>query len=404
MKKVFLMLLALMLALACTVAGAETLTAVQKGFGGDVTVTVETDEAGKIVSIVAEGASETEGLGKAVIEKYNAEDFAAFVGQDAVAADFSAIDTVAGSTVTSEAVKAALASLFVEEASADAAKVAELESKLAAAEKTIADFEAGTAISKPALSAWLADRRNVAAARGGRFLPGDENAPTNEELERIMHTANNYMWCHGLSAPHFIIIRDPEEQAKLLGSMGITGDGTVTVLVLADGVSDQEHHKEPYTGRDIGNADEHYWRMYYCIYEAGEAASMLNLAAISEGYRVRSYGAIDLFNQGVKDQFPESDGISIWFAGGNFDYIGGANWDISKYTSSKDGSEKFMHWFEGGKNEAGESWRGREVEVDGNLTLLCAIVIGTIDESNPESNTSCYTTSNGQNNNYNFWD
>lgn len=404
MKKVFLTLLALVLALACTVAGAETLTATEKGFGGDVTVTVETDDAGKIVSIVAEGANETAGLGAAAIDKYNAELFAAYVGQDAATADFAALDAVSGSTVTSEAVKAALTSLFAEEVSVDAAQVAELEAKLAAAEAKVAEFEAGTAISKPALAAWLADRRNVAAARGGRFLPGDENAPTNEELERIMHSANNYMWCHALTAPHFIIIRDPEEQAKLLGSMGITGDGTVTVLVLADGVADQEHHAEPYTGRDIGNADEHYWRMYYCIYEAGEAAAMLNLAAISEGYRVRSYGAIDLYNQGVKDEFPESDGISIWFAGGNFDYIGGANWDISKYTSSKDGSEKFMHWFEGGRNENGEAWKGREVAVEGNLTLLCALVIGTIDESNPESNTSCYTTTNGQNNNYNFWD
>ena len=51
------------------------------------------------------------------------------------------------------------------------------------------------------------------------------------------------MWRHMLTAPHYIVISDPKEQKSLLSEMGVTGFGTVTILVLVDGVKDQAHHK-----------------------------------------------------------------------------------------------------------------------------------------------------------------
>lgn len=385
MKRIVSMLMAMLMLLTCGVASAETLTGTAQGFGGDVTVTVEVTD-GVITSIAAAGASETEAIGGAAITTINAA-LAQLVGKAPADANLS-VDTVSGATVTSDAVRIALSIAVTGEAPAEEpAKIAK--------DTTTVDMEA--------LSAWLADRNNVAAARSARaFLPGEENAPTDEELERILHTANNYMWCHMLSAAHFIVIRDPEEQKLLLGDMGVTGDGTVTVLVLADGVADQEHHVEPYTGRDAGWDVEHYWQMYYCIYEAGEAASMLNLAAIAEGYRVRSYGYLNLYNQGVKDQFPEGNGISGWYAGGNFDYILGENWDISKYCTSKDGTEKFDHFFYGGMVDG--EMTGRNVDVEGNLTLLCAITIGKVDETDVATGATGISTGYGMNDNYDFWD
>ncbi len=47
-----------------------TYTATSKGYGGDVTVTVVVD-GGKITSVSAEGASETQGVGGKAITEFN---------------------------------------------------------------------------------------------------------------------------------------------------------------------------------------------------------------------------------------------------------------------------------------------------------------------------------------------
>lgn len=387
MKRTLTSLLAVCMALLMAgTAFADTLTGTAQGFGGDVTVTVEMDDSG-VVSIAVEGDNETPAIGGAAIAQYNETLTALFADRLALFVNPQEVDSVAGATITSNAVREALAQAVGVAANGSEAKVP----------KDV------TSVNMEALSAWLNNRSNVAAASGARaFLTGEENAPTREQLERIMNTANNYMQCHSLTSPHFIVIRDAEEQQRLLGGMGITGDGTVMVLVLADGVSDQEHHAEPYSPRTDDFSSEHYWQMYYCIYEAGEAASMLNLAALAEGFRVRSYGALTLYNQGVKDAFPDGDGIDIWYAGGNFDVIQGANWDISRYTSSKDGTEKFTHYFKGGYVDGEKA--GRYVDVEGNLTLLCAIVIGTVDEADTVSSATAADAGNKQNSNYDFWD
>ena len=51
-----------------TAVFAETQTATTQGFGGDVTVTVEVED-GEIVSVKAEGAGETQGVGSVAIDE-----------------------------------------------------------------------------------------------------------------------------------------------------------------------------------------------------------------------------------------------------------------------------------------------------------------------------------------------
>jgi len=53
-------------------AGGQTLTATEKGFGGDVTVTVTVD-GDKIVDVKAEGPDETEGIGSMAIDELPAK-------------------------------------------------------------------------------------------------------------------------------------------------------------------------------------------------------------------------------------------------------------------------------------------------------------------------------------------
>ena len=76
---------------------AGTYTGTSKGFGGDVTVTVEVSDSA-IVSVEAVGESETDGIGTNALEMLPAA---------IVSAQSLKVDTVAGCTVTSEAVLAA---------------------------------------------------------------------------------------------------------------------------------------------------------------------------------------------------------------------------------------------------------------------------------------------------------
>lgn len=74
-----------------------TYTASARGNGGMVTVTVEVDEA-SVLSVAAEGPDETKGIGTRALEE---------LPEAIVAANSAEVDTIAGATVTSEAVKLA---------------------------------------------------------------------------------------------------------------------------------------------------------------------------------------------------------------------------------------------------------------------------------------------------------
>ena len=87
-------LLVLVMLLGIVPAIAETQSATVQGFGGDVTVTVEVED-GKIVSVTAEGASETQGVGSVAIEE---------LPTAIVEAQSVAIDGIAGATFSSTAV------------------------------------------------------------------------------------------------------------------------------------------------------------------------------------------------------------------------------------------------------------------------------------------------------------
>lgn len=104
MKKTIAWFLSLVMVLSLT-TGAFAATGSVAGFGGDVTVTIETDAEGVITAIQAEGPGETASLGGEAIKALNEGALAAYVGTKLADADFDALDAVAGATVTSNAVK-----------------------------------------------------------------------------------------------------------------------------------------------------------------------------------------------------------------------------------------------------------------------------------------------------------
>ena len=110
MKRILAILISAMLALTMVsdVALAEsaltdgTYTSEQQGFGGAVVVEV-TIQGGAVIDVKVTGDKETEGVGAAALEP---------LAEQIMAAQSADIDGVSGATVTSGAVKAALAEIF----------------------------------------------------------------------------------------------------------------------------------------------------------------------------------------------------------------------------------------------------------------------------------------------------
>lgn len=123
MRKWIALLLCLVMASAGTALAEGPLTAVVAGFGGDVTVTVETDADGVITAVSADGSTQTPEIGGAAADKLNQGALAALVGTKLADLDASAIDGISGATVTSEAVKTALSMIKTEYTGAPAASV-----------------------------------------------------------------------------------------------------------------------------------------------------------------------------------------------------------------------------------------------------------------------------------------
>ena len=226
------------------------------------------------------------------------------------------------------------------------------------------------------LTEWMA-AGGATGANTPAFLSGAENRPSKEELTQMLSLANTYFQCHMLTGTHFVVIQDAEKQAEIMSMftqfVGLDTTGTVMVLVMADGVKDQEHHAAQYypgpTQANGGNPE--YWNMYYGIYEAGWASGYLNLLARDMGYRTRAYAALNIPNA-------ETGEVDFYGTGGNFAWITGENWDIEQYMTSKDGSEAFDHYVLALDDT---------IPLEGNVTLLCAMLIGKIDDA--EFQSSC---------------
>ncbi len=99
MKKILsIALVAVMLLSIAAFAQADTLTGVAKGFGGELTVTVETD-GDKIVSVTVDSHNETPNIGTNAIDQLPAK---------IAEANSADVDVVANATVTSNAIIAAV--------------------------------------------------------------------------------------------------------------------------------------------------------------------------------------------------------------------------------------------------------------------------------------------------------
>ena len=223
----------------------------------------------------------------------------------------------------------------------------------------------------------------------GAFSTNAESAPTDDELRQMFDFAMNSRSGHGLTPAHFVVVRDLSAQQEMMGYLSNIGlqspvsEGTVTVLVLADTLRNENIHEADYNGW--------YSQMYYGLYDAGAAAAYVTLAAQQMGFGVHQIAALNIVNKNL--------GEVMIGTGGMFNFITDYNWDVDVYMSDKDGTVDFTH------HVAQFSPTGDHADVlaYGNLTLISTMVIGTKDES-VDARASVTTAYDDGFANYNFWD
>lgn len=185
----------------------------------------------------------------------------------------------------------------------------------------------------------------------GHWSSDPKDQITDEELAKMFELAllqqNAVQW----TEPFFIVVKDMEEQRKIIGDAwgkpeDMATEGTVTVLVMADQIlSKEEGHVSEYAGYYM-HAPK------YGYYDSGLTCGLLNVAAASLGYYTHYFGT-------VNGEYAPED-----LAGGKFQ-------SMSRYVKD----EYIRGWgFPGTYGE--ELKEEHKYPVAGNCVFVAAIVIG----------------------------
>ena len=196
---------------------------------------------------------------------------------------------------------------------------------------------------------WYEENPNIwRTVNNGSWSNNPKDAPTDEELAQIFEVACNTQTAVNWNEYFFIAVRDPKEQNAIVGDRwgkGCTSDGTVTILILADQITDQEHHKDKYK--------DYYMKTSFSLLDVGMACGNLNNAAYSLGYGTHYFGTMNGSTVGPNEG---TVGYDI------------RNYDISRFLNGK-------NYTRGWGFPAEET----KFDVQGNCVLVGAVVIGKPD-------------------------
>jgi len=204
----------------------------------------------------------------------------------------------------------------------------------------------------------------------GAWSNDPKDAPTDDELNQIFSIASKTQTAVNWNEYFFIAVRDPAEQAAIIGDYwgeGCTTDGTVTILILADQVADQEMHKDTYEG--------YYMQTAFSLFDVGMACGNLNLAAYDLGYSTHYFGTVN--------------GSSVGPNEGTVGF-GVKNYDISRFVEGKNYTR-------------GWGFPEEEVQfdVEGNAVLVACVVLGKPDASLDSTSAA---THHGRPDNFAIWE
>jgi hypothetical protein len=172
----------------------------------------------------------------------------------------------------------------------------------------------------------------------GGFITDASGKPSQEDLESMLHMASLAVTSGGRSDWYMVAVTDPAEQLEIIGdNYGVaTSEGTVTVLVFSERLLRPDVRTDEVTSFQ---PDRGY-------YNVGIVTGYLNVAAISLGYGSHMF---------MTPALPGVNGFNN----------GDIGLDATKYL---EGTEYYMA-------------STHEFHSNENMKFVCAIVIGTLDES-----------------------
>ena len=196
-------------------------------------------------------------------------------------------------------------------------------------------------------------------------------APTDEEIEKMLHFAMKAPTGDHWTETFFLVVRDPAAQQGIIGESfgtleGCANEGTVTILILVDNILPQEEHLSDYSQVVLAPGAE------MACFNSGLTCGMLNVAANAMGYSTHYF----FVPHGELIKGPERD-PSYFLSGNDYTRLWGA--------------------FQPYGDESG----CLELPVEGNVKMLGAVVIGT---PNKDEDARTSATMFVRPDNFAFWD
>ena len=208
----------------------------------------------------------------------------------------------------------------------------------------------------------------------GHWSNDPANQPTDEDLAKIFSAATKQQNAVHWTPWYFIVVKDVEEQRKILGDMWgdpatLATEGTVTVLCLADQIlTAEEGHVTPYDG--------YYMPTTFAYYDSGLTCGLFGAAAATLGYQTHYFGSIN-------GEYAPVD-------------VAGKYQSLNRYVKE----DATRVW--GFPNAYGaEVIEGTSYPVSGNAVFVCALVVGKPAEG---ETIETWGTNHGRPANWVIWD
>lgn len=232
--------------------------------------------------------------------------------------------------------------------------------------------KAGEKSDSTDLAEWFAENEAIwRTVENGSWSKDPKDAPTDEDLEKILSVATKSQSAIGWNPYFFVAVRDAEEQKAIIGDAweGATTEATVTILILADQIADQEHHKDKY--------EELYMQSPVAYFDTGMASGLLNMSAYSLGYSTHYFASAN----GTSIQYKDDHSFG-------FGTYPTPNYDLSRFLDGKNYTRKW-------------GMMDKEYDVKDNVVMIAAVVIGKPD---PKVDTKTAVTQYSRPDNWAIWE
>ena len=221
---------------------------------------------------------------------------------------------------------------------------------------------------------WFNESGMWMTVANGHWSNDPADRPTDEDLAKIFSAATKQQNAVHWTPWYFIVVKDVEEQRKILGDMWgdpatLATEGTVTVLCLADQIlTAEEGHVTPYDG--------YYMPTTFAYYDSGLTCGLFGAAAATLGYQTHYFGSIN-------GEYAPVD-------------VAGKYQSLNRYVKE----DATRVW--GFPNAYGaETIEGTAYPVSGNAVFVCALVVGKPAEG---ETIETWGTNHGRPANWVIWD